>query len=703
MPDMKDFEEINALYSQFGYQCEEKGNSHAVFSLTESIYPGVDILVINEGDYEPLRSKYAEAGYSTKKILYKNVDTIDNDLYKKFFRPHIACKNMLEKYKEYTDRVLEPYQADSNNLLKYSYINVDYDHECDFKKEPFKNISIINSIENITLGSGPRLIIVEAAAGYGKTSTSQELIRVLCERNDGRRPFLMELERDRQAPTFHYLLVSQIEKNFGFRINSDIVIDNIRKGRIPLIIDGFDELLSKDIDMGREIIRSKKVETMLSTIATLLTDNSKIILTTRKTAIFSGEQFTDWFDYQRNICGRKFTVDRFQLHEARIEDWLEPSKQKLIPDALKNLSNPVLLSYLRYSNVLDNNVNITARGIIEKFFSSIYKREMTRQALPFKAMDQESILSNLSALFCVFDITADTRSNLKDAVYELNRGIIDSFCSNDDDEKAEVLNKLVNHALLDRHDSGLIGFLNDFIYGSLLAKAFLNRSKFLTELDGITIGNVLKVILASEFLDYEEKYDIANEIQKSKGISTDIVYELESKLLRVISSRYENRYCEGVNYKDVLICDKDGELVGCTFIQCKFDSCIFDWSKIKNSMFINCDFTNSTFDGNADTCEFYECVNAPESFDLQKTENIDAEAAKEKDLDKIILGKFFRAGSETSRIRHINGIVRDFEVTFTRKIILKHLTKLKSKGFIHIDGNNAWILQPGSDFLKKAE
>ena len=296
---MKDFEKIEHLYRQYGYECEETGDNYSVFSLSDAIYPGVDILVNNDSVYEQLRQKYADGGYSTNKVIFTDVEFLDLSLYKRFLRPSVARRNMLQRYRNYVDKILDPYKSNakepSGKGLEYKYIAVSYNYERDFKTEP-NGKNIITLLSDIINCKGARLIIVEAAAGFGKTSTSYELLKHLCEIEDDKRPFLMELERDRQAATFRYLLLSQIDRSFEVKLKNDIVVDNIKKGRIPLIIDGFDELLSRDMDRGREKLSFKMVETMLSTIAELLIDNTKVILTTRRTAIFTGEEFTEWYE-----------------------------------------------------------------------------------------------------------------------------------------------------------------------------------------------------------------------------------------------------------------------------------------------------------------------------------------------------------------------------------------------------------------------
>lgn len=92
------------------------------------------------------------------------------------------------------------------------------------------------------------------------------------------------MSRNRDAKQFKYILWSEIDKEKDTTAKQELVVYNIKKGKIPLIIDGFDELLSKNIDNGKagQLNEFEQVETMLSTIGDLLTDEAKIILTSRK-------------------------------------------------------------------------------------------------------------------------------------------------------------------------------------------------------------------------------------------------------------------------------------------------------------------------------------------------------------------------------------------------------------------------------------
>ncbi|MBK7959272.1 MAG: hypothetical protein IPK03_14975 [Bacteroidetes bacterium] len=94
-----------------------------------------------------------------------------------------------------------------------------------------------------------------------------------------------------------------------------------------MIIDGFDELLDKvnvsDTDISNAF---DEIETMLDTIGSLLENKAKIVLTTRKTAIFSGLEFDKW----TQKWDKKFEVSRLSLKEPKIKDWLGSERFSLI-------------------------------------------------------------------------------------------------------------------------------------------------------------------------------------------------------------------------------------------------------------------------------------------------------------------------------------------------------------------------------------
>ncbi len=190
--------------------------------------------------------------------------------------------------------------------------------------------SLIEIVNSILKRNHPQLVIIEAAAGYGKTCASYEILNRLVNKSDQiLSPLFTELSKNRSAKIFRYILLDEIDLEFP-TLNSELVIHEIKTGRIPLIIDGFDELLEKvnvsNIDISDAF---GEIETMLNTIGNLLDKNAKIILTTRKTAIFSGFEFDKWVQKWDN----KFEVTRFSLKEPRIKDWLGTERFSIVKNS----------------------------------------------------------------------------------------------------------------------------------------------------------------------------------------------------------------------------------------------------------------------------------------------------------------------------------------------------------------------------------
>ena len=134
---------------------------------------------------------------------------------------------------------------------------------------------------------------MEAAAGYGKTCTVYEILNNLLNQENLQLPLFVELSKNRNARLFRYVLQDEIDKKFT-KLSYNLVVREIKERRIPLVIDGFDELIEQK---GRILEDSdERSLSMLSTIAELLDEDSKawILLTTRNSAIFSGDLFEEW-------------------------------------------------------------------------------------------------------------------------------------------------------------------------------------------------------------------------------------------------------------------------------------------------------------------------------------------------------------------------------------------------------------------------
>lgn len=675
-----------------------------MYSYGGSIFPGVHIVVndtIPKYKYERLRKSYSDLGFATTKVVYSSPDAIDELLYLKFFRPDNAKRRLLRQYNSYVDRVMLPYVKKDHTPCEYSYVEVDFDYE---EYTSFDGNSTVTAIDNETnliqrlnnmiREPGPKLIIVEAPAGFGKTSTSYELLRFLCSQEDNKRPFFMELAKDRQAGTFRYLLLSQIEQDFEIQIRNEVVIDNIRNGRIPLIIDGFDELLSEDIDRGEYIEKNDKVETMLSTIGNLLTEESKIVLTSQKTAIFSGQKFIDWFETRINE-GNIFTVNRFLLHEPTVRDWLSEEQLSKLPANITKVANPVLLTFLRYSDLGKIEQFQTPGTLVNEFFRQMFDREKKRQELPLSSDEQSRVFENLAAFFAEYGITAGSRADISMAISEYNTPVIEKYETSVLDYKS-LVNKLTNHALLDRKRDDKLGFINEFIFGAMLGRALMEIPGAADSIGSVSDDIADKMLESVSIWDEPMRKKLAAILDKMPEESPYVRFGTDACLRKDVASSYSGLIIERMQF-DTVQFGKSGKLENCVFSACDFSKCTIDFKNLSGCSFLDCGFEETAFYGNNQDNVFVGST-IPEECGYEHEEYV--EHVEDSDLTPIteaILGKFYRVGSRNTRIRTISGIIDELSGQYGRKTVEKSIKKAISKRYIHAKGDKAWILNAGSD------
>ncbi|WP_300939521.1 NACHT domain-containing protein [Bacteroides acidifaciens] len=695
---MKDIEKITNIYESYQYTLEKTGDNFAVFSLGAGIYPGVDILIsenISLEDYNNIRRAYSDAGYATNKVEFHTIEELEISLFTQFFKPQYSREKLLSHYREYTDGVMKPYIQSNGVKPEYKYIEVSYTFEEDFTPM-VSSTKLVDKLYNLFDENKSKLIIVEAPAGFGKTSTAYELVARLCSDSSIRRPFFMELAKDRSATTFRYLLLSQIEKNFQTQLKNDIVIKNIKSGRIPLIIDGFDELLSKDLDCGQGKVHFEEVETMLSTIADLLTDKTKIILTTRKTAIFSGDRFIEWY-FSQQEKGNNFSIARIQLMDPTPNDWLSKEQIEMLPDNISRINNPVLLSYLRYTPK-EKFISFTNPDILVKsYFDFLFKREIDRQSLPFKAIEQRYILGNLAAYFAACDITADNRTDVLDAILTLSYSMIEDACSTDRDDRS-LANTLANHALLDRHASGKVGFINDYVFGSLLGWSFLDKKEGVELIETLSTRTADKLIEACSVWAKDNRIELAKALYELKSLPLVVELGIDRFLFGKIIHKFNRLNLADEEFVGLSF-DGDGFFDNCTFTKCTFLECVLDFNKISNCTFIACIFQDNEIVGTNETCFFYDGNPCEEEEIIDVTNSYENDSKEDFiELDKRILGLFYRKGSLNTRINRISTITDLLNEDYERKVILKRIERLVKNDYIITNGDNAWIRKAGSDY-----
>ncbi|MCV3264894.1 NACHT domain-containing protein [Vibrio harveyi] len=366
---------------------------------------------------------------------------------------------------------------DQESDLSYDYINAPYTViNSDAEPSP----QIIDDIVSRLSDETAQLILIEAPAGFGKTCTSYELINTLISDNSNPIPFFTEFSRDRQARIFNHVFVREVDRAFN-QVNSDIVEYELKKnGRIVMVLDGFDELLS-DTQKSESTEDYENAEPMLETISELLEGKSKIIITSRKSAMFDGATFSEWVERFDD----KFSFVRYRIERPDVTDWLGAVRQSKIENVglnLKEVSNPVLLSYLRFVNEEKfQELCDSPNELVAKYFNSMLEREQERQNLHITPEEQSTLLTILAEDMCERDYTSESKEKLIEFFKsEKCSGILElarkSYKASERPSIDSLSNTLSNHAFFDRSNQGegRIEFVNEFVFGNFIAESILN-------------------------------------------------------------------------------------------------------------------------------------------------------------------------------------------------------------------------------------
>jgi hypothetical protein len=703
-------EQLDKLFHEYGYEAKERHDSYRVYVLNQGMYHGAEILVLDDINVDQIVSQYSKLGYHAKLQRFNSVEQAEYYLFNGFFNTQTTKFDIEKRYSEYAANQVKHY-CDPN--IKYQYISMPYSVYGE-ESNNHDTMDIISAIKREIGKKGARLIIVEAAAGFGKTCTAYEIYKSFIDTTDYHKPIFTELSNNRDAKQFKYILWSEIDKEKDTTAKQDLVVYNIKNGRIPLIIDGFDELLSKDIDPGKaeQLNEFEQVETMLSTIGDLLTNESKVILTSRKTAIFAGAEFETWVDsYKGN-----FDVVRFQLDKPDIKEWLSFERYDDICKGgipIECISNPVLLTYLRNVSSDDfEELMLYPETITDNFFKFLLNREKERQNLNIRWEDQMHIFENLAKALVEFDITGESRLFIKELIKEYNKKDLMYYKESMTTKQTldELADTLTNHALLDRvGNKDFITFINEFVFGYLLGKCIINdTSNFLQKLKPLP-DYLLELAVASfKYSSNEGKQALWNRLSDVKermpltlAIATDCV----------LKGRIFNTYqCEGVNsytFEGVLFSGIDCRFVDVSFVDTTFTKCIFDAEAFTNVTFTGCRFidckvnnTETLKEGHSIHCygcdDYYTGVIAT----LENKKNVSNDDIEDVGLELQILGKYFKVDGKTPKMRYVSSIRKEFEKN-DLDIVFATFYLLKKKGLLLVDGNNSHISKTGINYFHK--
>lgn len=686
----KNISDIVSLYELYGFEASDITEHMIIFTFSNGYFFNCEIMT-DDTKSELVKKKkeeYEELGYSVRIVEFDTIDNIDNKLYCGFFNIGMSKEKRINEYQRFVKKQ-SVNSFDGNN--KYSYVTGKYIVD----NNSFDD-NIVERIHKIIKMKGSHLIIVEAAAGFGKTCTSFEVMRLISEEKGIQVPIFIELSKNRNAKVFRHILLDAIDNDFSY-LSSDVVRYAIKKGRIPLIIDGFDELLSKSLNDKDEKKSSDDItdaQNMLSTIAELLREDSeaKVILTSRKSSFFTGEDFEEWTLQNLEKCD----VTRFMLEEPTLVNWLGKEKCSFIDKEhipLEKFANPIILTIYRNMKMEDFAKKCKEIDkVVDEYFERIMIREQTRQSLLMDVKEQRQLFLEFAAELVDLGISVDEpkfikeifemilADNITEYLHKYDSGQYNEERPNED----EFIQKLVHHAFLDRksQNTQMIGFVNDFVFGFFIGEAFINNKipERIIRTDYVELAatsfSTQSIQRRRKLYDKLEKY--------LPGIDVGERLLVDMNLLGKTNGIYKEAYVSSLTFPAYFIFSEGTLFDSICFNQCNFIQHKIYKKIFKNCQFVGCNFYDCELVGEEDeenAIQFIACNGVEE---WQKAHNI--QEHEEISYERIVLEQYWRPGRANADPKHTYRTLLKGLGTSEYSLVDEAIASLKRKGILFEKG-----------------
>ncbi|MDE7445013.1 MAG: hypothetical protein K2N15_04805 [Lachnospiraceae bacterium] len=649
---------LKELYVLYHFRLEREVENILVFSYCVGYFHNAEIVLLEDNDScrklaREIEKEYKEIEYNRVVTgFYESIQATHDKLFKAFFSLKDSQKRLRLEYQGFCKKKTEKL------LDEYVYIPCHYRDSRGEECEDLVNI-VVKSAEK----REARLIILEAAAGYGKTCTAYEILNAFLDCQEEKIPLFIELSKNRTARIFRHVLYDEIDRKFT-QLSSETVIQEIKNGRLPLIIDGFDELIEQKAEKQAQDTEEEINEhslTLLSTIAELLGNDSEawVLLTTRRSAIFTGDIFEEWI---LSHLGDECNVDRMQIQMPSLKEWINPKKYALIKEGnldMEKLSNPVLLTFIRNAKMQEFEEMIQSSDmILNKYFGLLLTRELERQNLEFTEDELHTVMKQLAAEFVRYDMKSETIEFIQDLLQEILKEDLlryrvrykDKYLTEEGILSTDEYVRRVSHNyLLDRisANSNQISFINEFIFGILIGEAVRDDILKGEELYERFIDmSATAFAVRGEEIRKEYYAKIKPHLEQVSNICR---LNAEMCLLHEVDSDYTNGYFRGFYFKSDF-----NFRMSHKFLDCTFDTCTFDGCKIQAEVFVDCKFVNCQFyDINVEgvpnqnlifmSCEGYEKLINSQVF-IENDEDVDY-------YEKLVLEQFWKRGYDRAELR----------------------------------------------------
>jgi len=344
------------------------------------------------------------------------------------------------------------------------------------------------------------------------------------------------------------------------------------------------------------------------------------------------------------------------------------------------------------------------KSIVEMYFNFLLTREQKRQNLLIEPEAQIKIFRKLVRFFTEYDVKADTKEFVKEIFIEYNKNILEEtrkkYLPEGRPRVDQLADILTNHAFLDRKEKNLIGLVNEFVLGTLIAenlllgkyeqydKEFYKKISQSFALIAIQAYQVQPNSSKEKLWEILNKYDFPYEPQ--------LFFKIDIEFKNEIVRNYHQATLNGFELNNFML-TKASQFESTIFTNCKFVQCQFSLNSFINSSFVNCKFYDCylkdeetysdkyfTIFGSTDNNGFVQKI-----FDSEKNE-----VEEVANIEEIILSLYFKKGSLKPRHRQLSHIKEELS-EYNPKLISKTIHKLKSDDIIQFNGDLSHLTKKG--------
>lgn len=671
-------QQLKNIYKRYGFEIAKiyEQENVIVFTIKTGYFDNADIVPLGAiADSGAAFKEFSDLGYACTVRHFLTPIQTEQQLFKGFFSVESILTRLESDYQKFTKNIVTPFSDDA----AYEYINTSYSINGKVGETSPAQEVLVRLAEN-----KPKLFLIEAAAGFGKTCTAYELVHLL-KQDTEYLPLFAELSRNRKAAVFRYILLDEIDLKFP-GLNSKLVQGEMLNGKVITVLDGFDELLRKSEDTDDFQNR----EPMLETIGQFLTGNAKIVLTTRRTVLFEGDAFHEWVAKHAD----DFELVRIKLNEPTVSDWLKPDRMDAVKNSnleIINLANPVLLSYLRWIPDKEfSEVMQAPENLVDKYFEFMLERERVRQDLRMDIATQQRVLLSIADDMIAYSYTSEKREYIVDLIQKSNGKVLDEvlayYPGAERPDKEGLANKIASHALLDRsaQEPNKIGFINEFVFGHFIAKNIFAAKEWLND----DLRFIEPAVISYKPRKQEQREKLLMKLKDSMEFLTITDrFDLSKNLDHTINFDLADGEIEGLEIDHVKI--GSNHVRNFQFNECSFVDCEFDMERFQQVTFLNCRFYRNKFSNNCSIGpvhvlaaigdqEFIKSLSTAYQVDVQ------VQPPERQDLaERYVLEKFWPIGKDMLMHKHrpIKGLCAG-GAGFRSEELYDAIQSLKKKGIL---------------------